>query len=66
MLPWDVLNNFCFHVYPQKWHTYMKCKVSIVSNDVDHWDMLNNFCFYVYALTAASPVTGPIIELVPS
>ena len=64
--PWDMLNNFCFHVYAQKWYTYMKCKLSSVSNDVDHWDMLNNFCFYVYALTAASPVTGPIIELVPS
>ena len=19
--PWDMLNNFCFHVYAQKWHT---------------------------------------------
>ena len=18
--PWDMLNNFCFHVYAQKWH----------------------------------------------
>ena len=49
---------------------------------VDRWDMLNNFCFHVYAqmplfkdenvnaffLTAAapSPVSEPIIELVPS
>ena len=48
---------------------------------VDPWDMLNNFCFHVYAqmslfmgvnvngffLTAPpSPVTTPIIELVPS
>ena len=48
---------------------------------VDRWDMLNNFCFHVYAqksvfmgvndndyfLTAApSPVSKPIIELVPS
>ena len=49
---------------------------------VDPWDMLNNFCFHVYAqmslfmdvnvnaffLTAAgpSPVSEPIIELVPS
>ena len=48
---------------------------------VDPWDMLNNFCFHVYAemslfmgenvnvffLTATpSPVTTPIIELVPS
>ena len=49
---------------------------------VDRWDMLNNFCFHVYAQmllfmgvtdnaffwTAAtpSPVSEPIIELVPS
>ena len=48
---------------------------------VDPWDMLNNFCFHVYAqmslfmgenvnaffLTAGpSPVSQPIIELVPS
>jgi len=48
---------------------------------VDPWDMLNNFCFHVYAqmslfmdvnvnaffLTATpSPVSEPIIELVPS
>ena len=48
---------------------------------VDPWDMLNNFCFHVHAqmslfmdenvngffLTAPpSPVSEPIIELVPS
>ena len=47
---------------------------------VDPWDMLNNFCFHVYAQmslfmgenvnaffwTAPSPVSEPIIELVPS
>ena len=48
---------------------------------VDPWDMLNNFCFHVYAqmslfmgendnaffwTAAAGPVSGPIIELVPS
>ena len=47
---------------------------------VDPWDMLNNFCFHVYAQmslfmgengndffwTSPSPVTKPIIELVPS
>ena len=47
----------------------------------DPWDMLNNFCFHVYAqmlmfmgendngyfwTSSPSPVSGPIIELVPS
>ena len=40
--PWDILNNFCFHVYAQKWH------MSSVKCQIDPWDMLNNFCFHVY------------------
>ena len=56
--PWDMLNNFCFHVYTQKWvfviMSHVTCHMSHVtchmSNAyVDPWDMLNNFCFHVYA-----------------
>ena len=47
--PWDMLNNFCFNVYAQKWHMLnVKCQVS--NAYVDPWDMLNNFCFNVYAV----------------
>ena len=53
--PWDMLNNFCFHVYAQKslfmivCHAVMSCFHAVIcwSVYVDHWDMLNNFCFYV-------------------
>ena len=51
---WDMLNNFCFHVYAQKLlfmivcHAVMSC-CHMSSAYVDHWDMLNNFCFHVYA-----------------
>ena len=63
--PWDMLNNFCFHVYAQKQvfvimspvtcHIlHVTCHIAHVtchmSNAyVDPWDMLNNFCFHVYA-----------------
>ena len=44
--PWDMLNNFCFHVYAQKWHmSSVKCQNAYV----DPRDMLNIFCFHVYA-----------------
>ena len=58
--------------------SHVTCLMSNVY--VDPWDMLNKFCFYVYAqmslfmgendnvffFTATpSPVSGPIIELVP-
>ena len=52
--PWDMLNNFCFHVYAQKWHM-TRCEIlwSKMSScqvvKFDPWDMLNNFCFHVYA-----------------
>ena len=63
--PWDMLNNFCFQVYAQKWvlvimsHVtchilHVTCHIAHVtchmSNGyVDPWDMLNNFCFHVEA-----------------
>ena len=29
--PWDMLNNFCFHVYTQMWHRWkVKCQMSSV------------------------------------
>ena len=44
--PWDILNNFSFHVYVQ-----MSLFIGENGNDifayVDPWDMLNNFCFHV-------------------
>ena len=58
---WDMLNNFCFHVYAQKslfmivCHAVMSCCHAVMScchmssAYVDHWDMVNNFCFHVYA-----------------
>ena len=59
---WDMLNNFCFHVYAQKLLFMIVCHAVMVSCHavmlscchmssvyVDHWDMLNNFCFHVYA-----------------
>ena len=82
--PWDIMNNFCFHVYAQKWHI---CEMSSVNCQmsnayVDPWDMLNNFCllyaqmslfmgendkaYFTTATTVPFPVSGPIIELVPS
>ena len=56
--PWNMLNNFCFHVYAQKWvfviMSHVTCHMYhvtwLMSNAyVDPWDMLNNFCFHVYA-----------------
>ena len=33
--PWDMLNNYCFHVYAQKWHMWnVKCQMSIVKCQV--------------------------------
>ena len=49
--PWDMLNNFCFHVYAQKCvfviMSHVACHMS--NAYVEPWDMLNNFCFHVYA-----------------
>ena len=54
--PWDMLNNFCFHVLAQTWlfvmlihviHVINMSHVNHVSHVSDPWDMLNNFCFYV-------------------
>ena len=88
--PWDMLNNFCFHVYTQKRvfviMSYVACHMShvtcLMTNAyVDPWDMLNSFCFHVFAqmllfmgendndflwTSSPLPVTGQIIELVPS
>ena len=51
--PWDMLNNFCFHVYAQK-------SLFIGEND-------NEFFWTTAAATASpSPVTLEFIELVPS
>ena len=44
---WDILNNFCFHVYAQK-------SVFIDENDK------------FFLTWSPSPVSGPIIEMVPS
>ena len=55
---WDMLNNFCFHVYAQKslfinLQNLQNCKTCKFANlqnlQIDPWDMLNNFCFHVYA-----------------
>ena len=55
---WDMLNNFCFHVYAQKslfinLQNLQNCKTCKLANlqnlQIDPWDMLNNFCFHVYA-----------------
>ena len=54
--PWDMLNNFGYHVYAQKCvfvimsHVtyHIKHATCYMSNAyVDPWDMLNNFCFHV-------------------
>ena len=49
--PWDMLNNFCFHVYAQKW-------LFIAENC--------NAFFLTAASTSPSPVSFEFIELVPS
>ena len=50
--PWDMLNNFCFHVYAQ---------MLMFMGENDNGYFLTDF------LTATpSSVSGPIIELVPS
>ena len=55
---WDMLNNFCFHVYAQKWVFVIMSHVTFRLSHVtcymwnayvDPLDMLNNFCFHVYA-----------------
>ena len=50
--PWDMLNNFCFHVYAQK-------SLFIVEN-------VNDFFLTAASSPSPSPVSLPIIELVPS
>ena len=49
--PWDMLNNFCFHVYAQM-------SLSVGEND--------NAYFLTAAAGGPLPVSEPIIELVPS
>ena len=49
--PWDMLNNFCFHVYAQK-------SLFIDEND--------NVYFWTAAEAPPSPVSLEFIELVPS
>ena len=49
--PWDMLNNFCFHVYAQK---------SLIINEI------GNVYFLTSSATSHSPVTLDVIELVPS
>ena len=48
--PWDMLNNFCFHVYAQ-----MSLFIDVNVNG-----------FFLTAAAGPSPVSQPIIELVPS
>ena len=43
--PWDMLNNFCFHVYAQK-KNLQTWKLENIKNYP--WDMLSNFGFHVY------------------
>ena len=43
--PWDMLNNFCFHVYAQKCQVVRLPSCQVLK--FDPWDMLNNFCFHV-------------------
>ena len=50
--PWDMLNNFCFHVYAQM-------SLFVGEND-------NAYFFTAAAAAGPSPVSEPIIELVPS
>ena len=47
--PWDMLNNFCFHVYAQ---------MSLFVGENDN-------AYFLTAAAPPSPVSGPIIELVP-
>ena len=57
--PRDILNNFCLHVYAQKWIFVIMSHVTFRLSHVtcyicqmlivDPWDMLNNFCFDVFA-----------------
>ena len=49
--PWDMVNNFCFHVYAQ---------MSLFMDENINAYFLTRF------LTAPSPVSEAIIELVPS
>ena len=48
--PWDMLNNFCFHVYAQK---------SMFIGE-------NGNPFFLTSASSSSPVPLPFIELVPS
>ena len=48
---WDMLNNFCFHVYAQ--------------NSVFIGENGNEF-FWTSSSSSPSPLTTPILELVPS
>ena len=53
--PWDMLNNFCFHVYAQ---------MSLFMDENVNGYFLTQFL--TRFLTAPSPVSEAIIELVPS
>ena len=55
--PWDILNNFCFHVYAQKslFQNLQTCKLFIGENDNEY-----------FWTPAPSPVSLEFIELVPS
>ena len=50
--PWDMLNNFCFYVYAQM-------SLFVGEND-------NAYFLTAAAAPAPSPVSEPIIELIPS
>ena len=80
--PWDMLNNFCFHVYAQKSLAHSLTLTLSISHSIT-LDMLNKFCFHLYAenslfivencngffwtpTAAPYPVTLEVIELVPS
>ena len=56
--PWEMLNNFCFHVYAQK-------SLVVGENGNGFFDISFHLCFF-WTTAAPGPVTNPIIELVPS
>ena len=62
---WDMLHNFCFHVYAQK---SLSHSLTLSLSHSLTLDMLNNFCFHVYAQKSLSLTLyhSHTLELVPS
>ena len=74
--PWNMQNNFCFHVYAQKWvfviMSHVACRMSHVKClcwSLGHADFFSCLCSNVAVFRwkwQCFFLTGPIIELVPS